>query len=299
MYSLLSHTILFFILLSNLSALGQKDQYFRLYYEFEEEKYYLSAVDGGGDEVVAKRGKPGEHEKFHLQYIRKRDSLTTVYRFRTANNFFLNICEDQQLMAEEKGFHENQLFAVRQQLTQSTVDKDNLNITKTRQWNMTISWEVDHRYQLAFMPEEEIIRWIRFPEFGRTQIKGEEISIEILAIQSDDRKNREYTYRLQFRDADSVSMNCLYKCHVFVYDQFEKAQFYPLYQGQRELRFRLRGEPKHIHIQYEGDYGTTCPLPHLLLLKEDNIFQSWQVDEYLRVRQQIRLMMDGQIRKFY
>jgi hypothetical protein len=284
-----------------LCAFGQDDHYFHFFYEHEGERYYLSAVDGGGDEIVAKKGTPGDYEKFHLQYVRKEEGGEKLYRIKTANQYYLSLDEDRLLSAEEKDVAPSQLFEVSKKLRKEnrTIKGGKEIITENVELRIThigISWR---RHQLAFVPELEEFRWYSFPRDSLNIILAEEIRIEMLPIQTYDPKEREFEYRLLFVDGDSAAMACLFRQQIFVFDRDEESKHLPLYQWERERRFVLKGEPTYFHVQYRGDYGTSCPLPRIVLLKEGREMESWTFDESLRNGQQIRLMMDGRIIKMY
>lgn len=287
-------------LITCLCAFGQDDHYFHFFYEHEGERYYLSAVDGGGDEVIAKRGKPGEYEKFHLQFVAKGDSITDYYRIKTANNYYLSLNEDTKLIAEEKETTVDQFFEVSKKLIKRERDDQGQRKIYNAYWELELA-HVDtfgQRNWLTFFPGVYEFACSSTPLYLLSTIQAEEIRIEILTIQEGP-QNREHEYRLLFVDADSTMMSCLYFQQIYVFDHLHNPNHLRLYPGQRETGIVLRKDPIHIHVQYRGDYGTSCPLPRMVLLKDERAIQSWTFDESLQNGQQIRLMMDGGILKMY
>lgn len=66
--------------------------------------FYLSAIDGGGDEVVARKitSQPGINEEFVLEFIEVREKGYGLFALKTMEGDYVEITGDGEIMAEEK-----------------------------------------------------------------------------------------------------------------------------------------------------------------------------------------------------
>lgn len=77
-----------------------------IFRQVDTDFYYLSAVDGGGDELITRKlsGKPGLYEEFLMEFQGVDQRGFGRFALKTRNNFYVEVSEDSILMAEEKEF---------------------------------------------------------------------------------------------------------------------------------------------------------------------------------------------------
>lgn len=105
----LAFLFLFFSIIASLHVQAQdEDAVIYIYQQIDKDFYYLSAVDGGGDELVTRKlqGTPGMNEEFLMEFHGADKRGFGLFALKTTDNFYVEVSEDALLMASEKEFDE-------------------------------------------------------------------------------------------------------------------------------------------------------------------------------------------------
>lgn len=281
----------------------KNDVVIHIYQQLGNSFYYLSAVDGGGDEVLAQKitGEPGTDEEFILELKEVKQKGFGIFALKTMEGHYLQVTEELGLIAEGKDYQADlHAFEMRIIALSQQVRDFHVHIQKPEKSDVKaclLFSPENENFQIAQSPGEPPALQARLLADGFEKLKFGPVRYALQVIfdgyASPECKNRDWE--------GSLIMENPYKDHErFVMDLTLSSEGWvfanTIDYNSKPVQATIRFKPQ---TGYDSGYYSTDPkgcLIQEIRMKGEETDWNFTLNEYVKRGETIELFTKGKVK---